>query len=248
LVAWILGLSNRYFIDMYMELADVGLFFMAFKIASVIGVLMGSIGLAFSPVFYRLANKEGAKSLSLRNLSEKVIGSMIILTFIVTIFIPEVVNWALDKKYHGIETLIGVLMLSNLLISLMSVSTVLYMMQSKNTHFNLYAGLIAASFSILINYMLIPIYGLHGAVAGNILSSVILFLSQFYFATKGFFLKLPWIKIFMYLSLVTVFSFAIQLLSLSVLGFILKLFIVIACLLVYIFRKNLHVINNNSNT
>ena len=103
MVAWVLGFSNRYFIDIYMGLTSVGLFSMAYKIASIIGILLGSIGVAFSPFFYRFAKKEGVGSVSLRTLSEKIIGSMIVSTFIITIFIPEVVNWVLDEKYHEIR-------------------------------------------------------------------------------------------------------------------------------------------------
>jgi len=249
IVAWVLGLSNRYFIDMYMGLADVGLFSMAFKIASVVGILSGSIAAAFSPMFYRIANKEGDTSASLRNISVQIIYIMIFAAFTITIFVPEVVSWFLDEKYHGIEIFINLLMFSNLLISLMSVTTVLYIMQSKNTYFNLYAGLIASIFSLIINYALIPVYGLYGAVMANVISSVILYLSQYRFAKKGFNIQLPWKNIFVLLVFITVISPLVQILSTTITAFIIKILLLLTvCLFAYNYKDKFLANNNYSNT
>ena len=249
IVAWVLGLSNRYFIDIYMGLVDVGLFSMAFKIASVVGILSASITAAFSPMFYRIANKEGDGSKNLRNISEQIIVIMIFLTFIITSFVPEVVNWLLSDKYQGIEILINLLMMSNLLVSLMSATTVLYIMQSKNTYFNLYAGLIASVFSLIINYILIPNYGLYGAVTANVISSIILYLSQYYFAKKGFYINLSWKKILISLSLAIALSFLIQMFNISIFVFIIKIFVVFGvCLVAYNFKEKLFVNHNYTNT
>lgn len=193
LVAWVLGMSNRFFIEKYLTLADVGFFSMAFKIASVAIILSSSIAVAFGPIFYKLANQEGKDSKTLYDLSLKVVYGTIVIVFVLMLFIPEVVNWFLDVKYHSIKSLIIILMFSNLLSSLMSFTTVLYIMQAKNTYFNLYAGLIASVFSLVINIIFIPIYGLHGAIMANVISMIVLAFVQNYFARKGFYIKLPWL-------------------------------------------------------
>ena len=186
LIAWILSLSNRFFLEYYHGIEMVGLFGMAFKISSATLVVCTAITNAYIPTFYKLAKRNSKSDLFFNNQISYI---YIFLSFVLALFVPEIVYFLISSQYAEIEFSISLLILSNLLNSIMGVTTVLYILHSKNTLFNLYCGIGAAFLSVLLNVSLIPLFGLLGAASTSIMSSILLFSLQIYFSKKGFYLN-----------------------------------------------------------
>jgi len=184
--AWVITLSNRFFLEYYYNLEMVGQFGMSFKISSAIFIICSAITTAYTPTFYKKAKQNSKSDIFLNNQISYI---YIFLSFALALFVPEIVLYFLSSQYSGIEIPIFLLILSNLLNSIMGITTVLYILQSKNTLYNLYCGIGAAILSLILNFILIPKYGLLGAALTSIFSSSFLYFLQLFFSRKGFHLE-----------------------------------------------------------
>lgn len=194
LIAWVLGFSSRLFIEHYHEMSDVGFYSMGYKLASVITLFSGAVSMAFQPIFYKLAASSGDEKSTLIQTTSYVVYALLLASLIYSLFLPEIVTYFIGSQYHGVEDVVLVLVFGNVLSSIMGVTTVLHILQSKNTKANLYASMLSALVCIMLSYFLVPSFGVYGAASANAIAMTVLFFNQYYFAKKLYYVELPWKK------------------------------------------------------
>tara|TARA_R110002167_G_scaffold127834_5_gene309652 strand:- start:4893 stop:6311 length:1419 start_codon:yes stop_codon:yes gene_type:complete len=195
LTAWVLNMSNRIFIERYFTLEDVGVFSMAFRISSLVGVLLGAIFTAYNPVFYRLANAENQikSKKEIADLNKLILSITIIVCFGLSFFSKELVYFILDEKYKGAAILIPVITFSFFLIQVASFYN-LMIYQSKKSILIMTISIVGAVFSIGFNFLLVPHLGANGASWAAVFSAFILLLLKVYFAFKNYYIKIDYTK------------------------------------------------------
>ena len=90
----------------------------------------------------------------------------------------------------------------------MGVTSSLYLLQAKKTKLNMYVSLQAAILNLLLNYILIPTYGMYGAAIATVLSMIELSIIQYWVSKNGYFISFPWPRIlglFVLLNLIVAF-------------------------------------------
>ena len=100
---WVLDLSDRIFIERYFTLSDVGLYSIGYKLAAVVGVVMGSVSMAYTPFFFEIANTYSDKE------SKSILGKfnhlymllVLVTCFIIILFSYEFIFLLLDQQYQG---------------------------------------------------------------------------------------------------------------------------------------------------
>jgi O-antigen/teichoic acid export membrane protein len=239
LISWVIILSNRLFIEFFGDLSQVGLFSMAFKISSIILLLGGAVNMAFMPYFYKTLNDTSNAGDDLKLVSHSIIILLLAIFFSFIIFIPEIINFGLSDSYAGIERLVLLLTIANFFSVFSSFTFVPYLLQSKETLYNLYASILGSLMSIFLNFLLIPKFGINGAALSLLLSTVSLCVCQYYFSKKGFYIS---INLKFYFFTLLIFSFVgwiLIFIGTSLFVSLLKLFCIMFLILLILKNKNL---------
>jgi O-antigen/teichoic acid export membrane protein len=197
LIAWILNWSNSLFIANYGTVGEVGLYAMAFKMASIFFVASGAYSVAFQPIFFRQANSVNQVS------SKKYLASSIELAsvcfiglgFFLSLFSQDLVRCLLSEKYSGIYQIIRILLPAFVLPAILGISSNFYYMQSKKMKLELAVVSLSAFVSLLANFLLVKPFGIYGAAYATVISMCVMTLMSYQFSKKCYFVPVPWFKL-----------------------------------------------------
>jgi len=206
MTGWVLNLSDRVFIERYFNLTDVGLYSLGYKIAGLVGLFTGSFAIAYTPIFFKLANspdQDKAKE-TLYKYNHLYLLFVILSCFIISFFSKEVIGIFLDVRYHSSWIFVPLISIS-LLFSQAAMITSNSFQQSKKLKVNMYFSMIIALLSITLNFILIPIWGPIGATFTSIISMYFGFLISYYYTKKHcYFISINWKQIITIIVLLTI--------------------------------------------
>ena len=245
LSAFVLNLSDRIFIERYFTLADVGIYSLGYKIAGLTGVVSSSFLLAYGPVFYKHANSEDqvAAKEKIYNYNYIYIMIVIIISFMITLFSKEAIIILLDPKYRNSYKIIPIIALSYLIMEITSVFNMM-IYQNKKSVALMTIILFSACFSIVINFILIPVYGAYGAAFATLISFIIVLILTWRYAQKCYYVPINWKPIILLIfSLIIIyyifeFTFAFNLVTTIILK------ILTASLILFFIRNHLLKLKN----
>ncbi len=198
LVAWVMNLSDRIFIERYVGLGELGIYSMGYKISMVFFILTSAFSMAFTPVFYKLANSDDQVKAK-KKIYNYTSFAVVIFTFLmlaISLFAKEVSDYMLDMHYAQSYEIVRIIIVSHLLSAIMGVTSVLYLLQAKKTKLNMLIAFYAAIFNIILNFMLIPSYGMFGAALATVVSMIGLTVIQYQKSKSGYFIPVPWGRLF----------------------------------------------------
>lgn len=236
-VSWVLNLSDRIFIERYFNLSDVGIYSLANRIAGITGLLSSGFFMAYSPLFFQLANThEQDSGKRIYNYNTISIIVVLLIAFSVSFFSKELLVLVLDKKYYGAYNLVPIMAFSAVLVYVNGLIG-LYYQQSKKTKQDMYITIFLGTVNVSLNFLLVPIYSVYGA-ATSILFTFLLggIVSYYYAKKKCYFIPFNWsIIIPLTATLITIFLLFRYLINIDIyLTFGIKLIIMVICLLVFI--------------
>lgn len=205
LIAWVLNWSDSVFIANYRSMSEVGLYSMAYKISMVFFMLTGAFSLAYQPVFFRKANQvdqvEAKRNIyAIIHMASR---AFILIAFLLALFSEDIVRLLLDKKYQGIYLLIRVILLSHILSAIMGISSNLYYLQSKRSKLQLAVVSTAAVVNLVLNYLLVPSYGMYGAAWATVTAMAILTVMHYSFSKTSYFINIFWSKLSLIIGIAT---------------------------------------------
>lgn len=211
IIAWILNWSDSVFIAHYASMSEVGLYAMAYKISMLFFMVTGAFSIAYQPVFFRKANgpdQELAKQ-SIYLIIHVASRAFIAFGFLLALFSEDIVRLLLDEKYQEIHLIIRILLLSHISAAIMGISSNLYYLQSKRTKLQLAVVSISAVVNVILNYLLVPKFGMYGAAVATVLSMTALTFLHYSYSRTCYFIKIYWWKlgIFIGVSAITVLFF-----------------------------------------
>lgn len=193
MMAWILNLSDRIFIERYFTLSDVGIYSLGCKIAGLVLIIMLGIEKAYSPVFYKLANSED------QEFARKKIGqynnTIILVTlfscFIITFFAKEVIILIFPDKYIQAYKVIPIISFGYFIIQLDGFAGS-FIKQAKKTIVIMYIVIAGAALNILLNFLLVPTFGALGAAWATFVSFLFIFVIKYSFSKRYYFIPFNW--------------------------------------------------------
>lgn len=177
---WILASADRYFLEHFSTTAELGLYSLGFRIATVITIiLLDPFRLAWPAVFYPEAKKEGA-TLAFSRFSTYFllisggVGLMLILGA------EPLIKLMGPSEYWSAHRVVPIIIFSVIIGNegLQSIIGIGWFIKKK-THFAPIVVGVGAVANIVLNWLFVPAYGMMGAAIATLLSSVImLFTSQ----------------------------------------------------------------------
>jgi O-antigen/teichoic acid export membrane protein len=235
LSAWILNLSDRIFIEHYINPKALGVYSLGYKIASIIGFAFTAIDMSYMPLFFKLANsKNESDLLKIKLLNRIYLSILLLLVFIVSLFSKEFIIILFSKDFfdsYKIIIIVSFVFFLSQFCALISKN----LSQSKKIKQGMYIDLSAAVLNICFNLLLIPHFGIYGAAWATLLSflySVIVY--YFYSLKHTFFIDFNLNEMFIFLVTFLIILIIIYSLNLSIsISMILKIVLTIIILIFY---------------
>ena len=232
-IAWLLYAIDRFFLKQFSSYHELGLYAMATSIASVAAILSTIFNLIWAPTVYKWINDESKidKIFSII----QIVFSLVYLILCLSGLFSWLIDFILPYKYSSIQYIIPICVLTPLLYTL-SETTVIGISISKKTVFIMLVSIIAVIFSIIANYLMIPLYGAKGAAIATAFSFLILFVGRTELSCI-LWKKIPRTRLYIYTIILFIFStcFALYGEEYLILRYVWLLLFLIGC---FSFRKH----------
>lgn len=175
---WILRASDRYFLTHYLDLSSTGLYAAGYKPAQmVLLLLITAFQLGWSPMFMANSDKPDAQRLC-ANLLRYFMLVFTVGALAISVFAPEILRAISKQEYWSAAWITPLISMSFLLFGLHNYTLPLFIRWNKGmklTVLMLWTGAV----SLILSFILIPRYGLTGAVASNVASYLVLTVASF---------------------------------------------------------------------
>jgi O-antigen/teichoic acid export membrane protein len=168
ITAWLTDSLNRFFLEHYHGLADVGLLSIATSLAAAVGMAVVAFQQAWWPFAMALKEQAVAKPAYIQALSFYLIVSCGAATAL-SVFTPELLSVLMPKTYHGAAALVGYTALTAVASGVCSIGA-LGITLSKKTAYLPCVSMVTAGVAILLNILLIPGLGIGGAALSSLIA------------------------------------------------------------------------------
>lgn len=159
---WVIGGSDRVFLVNYSTLASVGLYSVGYTLGSAVNVFIFSIQQALGPLFFSTANNQEEAEKVLPRIATYFVLATSTVVIIVSIFGREAIAVIADPHYMGAAVIVPIIASLYLFrpLSLFASYGILY---RKRSSLLVLSVLISAGLNLILNFLLIPPYGMIGA-------------------------------------------------------------------------------------
>jgi O-antigen/teichoic acid export membrane protein len=197
---FIIHFSDRFFIQRFCNLHDVGIYSLGYKFGMILTVFV------FAPFFriwniqrFEIAETEDGKQIFGRFFTYY--SAVIIFVGLgISVLIEEIINIMAASEYHGAAAVVPLIVLSYLLYG-MAIFFSLGIMITKKTKYAAYIQLPIAGINILFNFLLIRSYGIMGAAISTFLSFLLLAIFTFAISQKIYTIPLEYKRLFILFAL-----------------------------------------------
>jgi O-antigen/teichoic acid export membrane protein len=179
---WVTDMSNRVFIERFVNLGELGLFNVGNQFAMILGFVLGATGLAFTPIFYETVKvDEGPRLLARFGVIYVAVAVGIGLS--IAVLSREALQILTQPRYHAAYRVIPLLTATQALTSFWHLAVNPLMLKRKTVHLTALM-IISAAISVGLNLYLIPRYGILGAAASPLLANIFLNGAVFLFSIQ----------------------------------------------------------------
>lgn len=190
---WVMSLIDRMFLADMLGLETVGLYSVAFQLASVFGFLTMAVNQAFAPwLFGKLSQDESIRTKSkIIKFSYAIIALYLICAILYIFAMPIIKNLFINSRYHEIDMMFIVLLLGFVFQGFYCLVTN-YIAYAKKTKYQAMVTVLVALIKIPMTYLFIKNFGALGAVYSFALTYFL-----FYFVTAIVSQKIypmPWLS------------------------------------------------------
>ena len=206
---WVLSVADRYFLERFSTTTELGLYSLGNRFSSILEFMIIQPFLTTWPsIYFPLAKEENAPpTFSRLTTYFLLIGSFCSLG-IIAISNP-VLKIMAGQKFWGAYKVIPLLVFSVLLYGLFSLLNIGIFIQKKTKYNPLIIG-IAAIFNLLLNYFLIPPYGMLGAAYATFFSYLLMDLLAYIINVRVYPVPYEWIRILKIVSVTVLFLFILN--------------------------------------
>lgn len=193
---FVFDLSDRFFINHYWNLSELGLYSIGINIASLIVFFSYAMGQAWSPQVMKIY-------FSSRKIFHQFVPRFFvyyllfffILAAAISIFGQEILRIFATPRFYDASNVIAPLAIAMVFSSANQVTPIGLMIARKTKYFAFYTFL-AAMLNIILNFVLIPKYGMVGAAWATAFSYLFLTIAYYLASERYIHLEIDWQKIF----------------------------------------------------
>jgi O-antigen/teichoic acid export membrane protein len=209
LAGWILTLSDRFFLEKYTDIGQVGIYAVGYSIASIVNMIMSWFNTAVVPYYFSISQKSDAKIIYARTLTYA-ITFFTMIGLLISIFSSEAVFLLASPSYFNSASIVPIIVLAYLFFELNYLFSFGLDITGKTGYYPFIMGT-AAILNLLLNFVLIPNFGMMGAAIATVLSYAVLPIIEFFVVRKFYPVSYEW-KRLIKLAIVSVGVYVLSLL------------------------------------
>lgn len=185
MMAWGLILADRFILEHYRNVSEVGIYSLAYTLGMVMFMVTQALSQAWVPLFFELAAKDEESHRVLGRICSGLVILLAAIASLGTLLSPAFVRLALDPRYHAADKIVPLIVVGYLFHSLFSLFHI-SIMQSKRTGYIFAASSVAFAANIVLNLIMIPRWGMYGAAWATTLAYGIEAVIAYFFAQRFF--------------------------------------------------------------
>ncbi len=223
------------------NLAQIGLYSAAYKIAILLVLAIQAYRMAAEPFFFSVQNQQDNKAIYARIMNYFVAFACIV--FLGVMFHMEAIQYFLGENFRDSLSIVPIILFANIFLGIYINLSIWYKLADK-TMYGLYFTFLGAAVTIGLNVWLIPIHGYIGAAYATFACYFIMAFACYVVGQKHFTVPYNTRRILMYLFLTAAFYFLVSALSENMSespilrqSFLTSMFIAFSALLFFIERK-----------
>jgi len=187
LAGLVLTMADRYMLDYFRDLTEVGIYSLGYNLGSVMFFLAAAFEKSWFPFFFSTAESKEAKEI-LPRVATYFATFSIFITLVLALFAREIVTLLADPSYMQAYTVIPVIALGILFNSIYLIPVKIFFYNKKTRAIFLFTG-VAALVNIGLNLWLIPLYGMYGAAWATVGGYLSLFILVYQGSQKLFYIQ-----------------------------------------------------------
>ena len=181
---------DRIMINHFLTLNDVGIYGLGFRLAGIVNLLTTGFQTSLTPLIYSNYEKRDTPE-KISTIYRFFVCISLLLFIFLSLFSSEILKFASTSEFHAASQVVAFLAAS-ILFSKMYVFAPGISLSKKN-HLILLINIAGASLNILLNWVLIPQYGLMGAASATLIGSAFVFLAYMFVGQRLYFIPHRWI-------------------------------------------------------
>lgn len=189
---WISLYIDRLMIKHFLSVDEVGLYGVGYRLASIAGLAMVGFQGALTPLVFAYQDKADAPQ-QLARIFRLFVAFALMMFLGISLFAKDILDILTEESFHGavvvVIYLVPAILLSNMYIFAPGVGI------ARKNYFLIWLNVAGAGLNILLNFLLIPIWGMAGAGLATMLGCLVIFLVQM--ALSQYFYHVPhnWLPI-----------------------------------------------------
>ena len=173
--ALLLSLGDRYIITYFHSYDDLGVYNMAYKVGSVVNVLViNSFALGFLPLAFKLSKEEGFSRFMART-ATWFMAVLVVFTLVLSLFSQEVIKVMASSNpdYWKSYVLVPFIAFNFIFKGLQYIQAIVFHI-TKGTRYDAFVIVIGFAINMTINFILVPILNFYGAIIATGISYLIM--------------------------------------------------------------------------
>jgi len=229
---------GRLIITKYSTLSELGIYAIAFRISSIIGLVMTGIQISLSPLIYsHHKEKETPETIA------KIFRFFVFISFLISslliVYSNVIINIFTTKEFFSADRLL-IYLIPSILFSQMYIFAPGIGIAKKTIYF-IWINIFGAFLSLILNYLLIIHFGILGAAVASLFVFFILFLLFMHYSQKLYLVPHNWDSIikFSILSIIFIIIFKIYLIKINIfIGLFIPFVTLLIAYKIKLFRNN----------
>ena len=189
--SWVLHFSDRLFIANMSSYEAAGVYSLAAKIVTVIGLFAGAVFQAYGPYFYNIANTlpESEAKPILKETNSTITLIICLLSIAIVVFSKTVLQLFFSSEFEHSLVFIYLLTLSMIFTQQSGLLNVM-IYQNKKTMAISMITIVAGILSVVLNYLFIPIVGAIFAGISNLFVGLLMITLTFLLARRNYYIEI----------------------------------------------------------
>lgn len=180
---WTLSLSSRLILQKYVPLSEAGIYSLGQNIGMGMEIIISSFNRAWVPMLYSSAENEKPETFA--KLTKYYLTVIVLIALGLSLFSREIITLLSTSSYYEAYEIVPIIALGYIFIGIYMMLTNQIFYKEK-THYFLFITPVSALVSVLLNFIMIPKWGMYGAATATMLSFVVFSIITYYFSMKVF--------------------------------------------------------------
>lgn len=190
----IVGYSDRFFINHFVSTAAAGMYGIAMRFGTILHVLVTSPFItSFLPRRFEIARDKGAPGI-FASIFDAYSFVILVLTTGISVFSYEIVAIFTEERFHNAALYIPAASLGMVILGF-KYHFQFGIFYRKKTTVSMYINIFSMSIHLLSNYLLVPRFGLWGAISAFLVATTINVLLYLIYGQKYFRIPYDWIRL-----------------------------------------------------